>query len=70
MGQLTAGEARGQVTLYNHYLEEIIYQVKKNFNDMDFENADRRTDMEEIIQQIVTKCEETKEDLNHLHFEG
>lgn len=70
MGQLTAGEARSQVTIYNHYLEEIIYQVEKNFKDMDFENANRREDMKEIIQNIKKECKAVKEDLNSLHFES
>lgn len=70
MGQLTAGEARSQATIYNHYLEEIIYQVEKNFKDMDFENANRREEMKEIIQKIKKECKEVKEDLNSLHFES
>ena len=52
MGQLTAGEARSQVARYNRCLEEIIYQVEKNFKDMDFENANRREEMKELNQKF------------------
>lgn len=70
MGQLTAGEARSQAAIYKHYLEEIIHQAEKNFNDMDFENANRREEMREIIQNIKKECKEVKDDLNSLHFES
>ena len=69
MGELTAGEARMKISMYNSDIEDIIYQVQKNFGDMDFSNANRKDEMEEIINQIKRDCESVKSEMNSLSFE-
>lgn len=69
MGELTAGEARMKISMYNSYIEDVIYQVQKNFDDMDFSNANRKDEMEEIINQIKRDCESVKSEMSSLYFE-
>lgn len=69
MGKLTASEARREASRYKRYIDNIIYQAGKNFEDMDFENANRRDEMEEIVNQIKNDCELAISSLENLYFE-
>ena len=69
MGKLSAGEARSRVYGYVDNLDTAIWKLQKNLDDMDFENADRRDRMEEIIQKMKRDCETMKMSLNSLYFE-
>jgi len=67
--RISASSARYQISQYTSLMDNVIKQAEKNFKDMDFENADRREDMEEIIQKMKKDCEETTEDMESTYFE-
>lgn len=69
MGKLTAGEARGEVNRYKRYIDRIISAANKNFEDMDFENANRKDEMEKMVEAIKNDCESAKMTLDGLNFE-
>jgi len=67
--RLTAPLARYGIREYTNRMNEVIKEAKKNFDDMDFENADRRKEMEEIIQEMIRECGDAIEDIESLQFE-
>lgn len=70
MGKLTANEAYSRVSNYDSEIESMVKSLKDNFSDMDFENADKRTDMENIVDEIIAECNRVEVDLDNLHFES
>lgn len=67
--RISAASARNQIKQYTRLIDNVAKQAEKNFKDMDFENADRREQMEEIIQKMVKDCEETAGDMEGAYFE-
>ncbi|MDE7062730.1 MAG: hypothetical protein K2O73_05750 [Lachnospiraceae bacterium] len=44
----------------NAYIEEVEgvrYRIQKDFEDMDFENASARNDMEDCVQRMLAQCD-------------
>lgn len=68
MGKLDAWEAKNIVRNYDSYIDSMKKSAKNNFEDMDFENADRRNDMEKLINSIISECNRVKTDLDNLPF--
>jgi len=69
MGQLSSGDASGFRNELVAYFRECKSQVRENFNEMDFENADKRTKMEEHIANMETKYDSLINSLNNMSFE-
>ncbi len=67
--RISASSAKGQIRQYIRLIDNVAKQAEKNFKDMDFENADRREETEEIIQRMVKDCEETAGDMENTYFE-
>ena len=68
MGTLSAESASQKRSKYSSYIDDVIYDINKNFNDMDFENAVQRTIMKSKIDTMIWDCEQTKRNLNNLNF--
>ena len=69
MGQLSKGDAESYQNDLAEYLGECRSQVRENFNEMDFENADKRTQMEKYIEKMEKKYDSLISDLKSLSFE-
>lgn len=67
--RLSSGDAKYQLEQYKHLVNEVKKQADKNFKDMDFENADRREEMEEIVQKMIKDCEDTVSEIENTYFE-
>ena len=61
--------ARQQVRGYVEVIEKVKNKTKKNFEEMDFENANRRQETEEIIEDILSSCETTLQAVESITFE-
>ena len=55
--RISASSEKSQIKQYTRLIDDVAKQAEKNFKDMDFENADRREEMEEIIQGMIKDCE-------------
>lgn len=69
MGETNKGHAEMTRGLYRQVYEEILTGVRKNFEDMDFENADKRADMEKLVQDIEDRCHAQMNTLDAMEFE-
>lgn len=69
MSMLSADEASSRIEKYDEYIEKVIKGARKNFEDMDFENANRRNEMEDIIDEMERDCRNVQESMNSLWFD-
>lgn len=67
--KISAEGANSQLIQYADLINEVEKQAEKNFKDMDFENADRRNDMEKIINQMKRECANAVNEMEQLSFE-
>lgn len=67
--RISAEGANSQLIQYADLINEVEKQAEKNFKDMDFENADRRNDMEKIINQMKRECANAVNEMEQLSFE-
>ena len=68
MGRFSAYIARRQVDIYANKIQRQIYNIQKNFNDMDFENADARNEAEYIINEMISELRSLLSELNSYRF--
>lgn len=68
--RIGAAEAKNVVYQYKQGMENVIREAQKNFEDMDFENANRRVEMERLINNIKSECEEAISQVENVYFEG
>ena len=64
--------ARNASILANNYKVDMILlenYIRDNFEDMDFENADKRVAMENIVIEIEKMCEDIGNRADNLLFE-
>ena len=69
MGQLSQSDASSFRNTLVSYFESCKADVRENFEEMDFENADKRTKMEEYISNIEMKYDSLISELNGMCFE-
>ncbi len=60
----SAYEARRQINTYVNDIETLIREIQRNFNDMDFENADAREDVDSIITNMKNEYSRLISELN------
>ncbi len=68
MGKCTAGSARGIVSGCVGEIQQVISDLQKNFDEMDFENADAREEIQELVDNMKRHCQNLISDLNSYHF--
>ncbi|NLD48581.1 MAG: hypothetical protein GX660_15570 [Clostridiaceae bacterium] len=64
----SAHTAKKLIDLYVNQIETQIALVQKNFNEMDFENADARNNMEDIIKSMKSNYRDLINELRSYHF--
>ena len=69
MGELSKSDAESRKTKYIKVLNDVSSKVEKHFTDMDFENADKRTKMEESVSEIKRICNNAISQLNGMSFQ-
>ncbi|HEX9062319.1 MAG TPA: hypothetical protein VF941_19280 [Clostridia bacterium] len=67
-GRCSATAARQLIDAYVNEIERQIKSIQKNFNDMDFENADARNEAENIINNMKSNCRSLIDELRSYHF--
>lgn len=60
MGRCCKKYLNKMLDAYEEELTDISKAIQKNFEDMDFENAKTKEDMELIIEDMKTACAELK----------
>ena len=68
MGELYASEANAIRSNYIRTYRNIKEKVNRNFQDMDFDNARQRDDMEEIVTKIKEVCDNCCDELSGMEF--
>ncbi|WP_458459684.1 hypothetical protein [Pseudobutyrivibrio sp.] len=69
MGQLSQSDANSFRNELVSYLERCKKDVRENFTEMDFENADKRKQMETHISNMERKYSGLINELNGMSFE-
>lgn len=69
MGELSRADACAKRDRYKQIFTEIKTMAEKEFSDMDFENADKRTEMKEHIDAIKSECDARMAELDGFSFE-
>lgn len=69
MGELSSWDAESKKNYYRRILEKAKKNVRENFEEMDFENANKRSDMENIIEEIEEACQAKMNELDGMGFE-
>ena len=69
MGQLSKSDASSFRDDLVSYFGKCTKDVRENFTEMDFENADKRTKMEEYISNMEKKYDGLIKELNDMSFE-
>lgn len=67
--RISAEGANSQLIRYAGLINDVEKQAEKNFKDMDFENADRRDEMEIIIGKMKQECANAVNEMEQLNFE-
>lgn len=68
MGTYRSSTAKSIIRGYRTDLERMKYDCNKNFNQMDFENADAKNDMQEHVDSIINSCETLLSELSNYSF--
>lgn len=69
MGELSGRDAEKKKGSYQKTLNKAMSKVEKNFKDMDFENADKRNEMEEAMEEIRRVYNASINYIDSLNFE-
>jgi hypothetical protein len=69
MGQLSQSDASSFRNELVSYLGRCKKDVRENFTEMDFENADKRKSMETHIANMERKYDSLISELNNMSFE-
>lgn len=69
MGELSRADACAKREKYKQVFVDIMEIADKEFSDMDFENADKRTEIEMHIMAIKIQCGKRIKELDSLSFE-
>ena len=69
MGELGAAYALTKKSMYIQKMSWAKGEVRKNFNDMDFENANKRDEMERYIEDVERILGELVTTLSDISFE-
>ncbi len=64
----SAYEARRFINRCINDIDTVIKEIQRNFNDMDFENADAREEVSGIIANMKTECSRLISELNSYNF--
>ena len=67
-GRCSADSARRLVKSYVNEAYRQMDKISKNFEDMDFENAEARNEAEGIVENMKASCRSLIEELNSYHF--
>lgn len=64
----TARSAKKMVDVYTSEIERHMKRIRKDFNDMDFENASAKLEMDIVIREIESNCRNLINDINSYTF--
>lgn len=68
MGRCSRSYAQRLLDNYITNVNSQIYQIQKNFGEMDFENAKAKEEMAEIIDKMINCCNSLISDLETYNF--
>lgn len=66
MGRCCKKYLNRMLDAYVEDLEDIKNRIVKDFTDMDFENATTRTEMQDVVYQMVAHCDNIKNNIENL----
>ena len=69
MGEMSKADAERKRKSFRSKIEEAKKQVRENFEEMDFENAKERTEMEGYIQEMEREFGSLLGELDAMTFE-
>lgn len=68
MGKCKASSAQYIVNRCIGDINDVISDIQKNFNDMDFENASAREEMQDVIDNMKRHCRNLISELHSYSF--
>lgn len=69
MGREKGSYARRLVNSYISYINNQKKYIRKNFEDMDFENADARNEFEAVVETMESDCDALVNKISSYNFE-
>ena len=69
MGELSKSDAESKKSMYIESLKKLKKEVREDFTEMDFENADQRTEMEKQIEIMERAYDDGVKLLESMSFE-
>ena len=69
MGREVGSYCNRLVSSYVKYINNQKKYMRKNFEDMDFENADARDEFEAIVENMESKCDVLVSKISSYNFE-
>lgn len=70
MGELSKRDAEKKQDAYIRHLSKLKERVREEFIEMDFENADKRDEMERKVERLESEYKELISKLESMSFEG
>ena len=70
MAGFTAAQARRCIYNYNDIMDGVETSLHNNFDDMDFDNAKVKSNMESIKMEMVNEIYSIQKELNAITFES
>ncbi len=69
MGRVVGSYAKRLQNSYIKYINSQKQYIRKNFEDMDFENADARDEFEAIVESMERNCDTLVSKISSYSFE-
>ena len=69
MGELSKSDAESKKSMYIESLKKLKKEVREDFTEMDFENADQRTEIEKQIEIMERAYDDGVKLLESMSFE-
>ena len=69
MGELSKSDAESKKSMYVESLKKLKKEVREDFTEMDFENADQRTEVEKQIEIMERAYDDGVKLLESMSFE-
>lgn len=69
MAELSAKDAYAKKAYFEQKLYDVKAQIRNNFNEMDFANADKRDEMERCVEAMEQACDGLLGQLSGMTFQ-
>lgn len=68
MGRCTYNEGISILNNYRDRIDDAIYVINKNYNDMDLQNSLIQTEINDVISRMINECESLRNYVNEIYL--